>query len=268
MRALIRLILPVIAVLLASGCASQMAYDPVTGFCPPPEEGASEAMAASVGPASAVSEETVDQRLRALITVDDPWVRVNRGLYAFNAVFDEYIFLPIVNAYEAVVPEILRDRVHDFFANIDDFNNFGNLVLQGRVGPAGETAFRVLVNSSIGFAGLIDVASASGIPRYPEDFGQTLGCWGVGHGPYVMLPVLGPSNARDTVGRVVDSVVFWVVDPFGISSFQSDHPYLIALDGIDQRANIPFEYFSTGSPFEYDYIRLLYTKKRQADVRN
>jgi phospholipid-binding lipoprotein MlaA len=162
----------------------------------------------------------------------------------------------------------LQDRVSDFFANLKDVITFANLILQLKVGEAGETLFRVGVNSLMGMFGLFDLASELGMPRHQEDFGQTLGYWGVGNGPYLVVPVLGPSNVRDTAGWVTDTAAFSLVDPFQASSFQWEYPPVFALNVINQRKIQSFRYFETGSPFEYELIRFLYTKKRVIEIRN
>jgi phospholipid-binding lipoprotein MlaA len=209
-----------------------------------------------------------DDPIRRFVAVDDPIEPFNRGIYAFNAVFDEWVFVPALGAYTTVVPEVLRDRIGDFFANVRNLTTFANLVLQARPGAAAETALRFGVNTMLGLFGFVDLASAMGLPKYEEDFGQTLGVWGVDAGPYLVLPVLGPSNARDASGLAVDRGAFAAVDPFGYASLQSAHPEIVVLEAMDTRLKVPFRYFETGSPFEYEYVRLLYTRKRQLDIDN
>lgn len=207
--------------------------------------------------------DVLDQDEKYPFQVYDPWEGFNRGVYKFNAAFDRAVFLPVVRGYEWVTPEYLQDRVSDFFANLKDVITFANQVLQLKPGEAGLTAFRVGVNSLIGMLGLFDIATELGMPRYHEDFGQTLGYWGVGEGPYLVLPILGPSNVRDTAGWATDTAAFALADPFQASSFQWDHPPVFALNVINQRKIQSFRYFETGSPFEYDLVRFLYTKERR-----
>jgi phospholipid-binding lipoprotein MlaA len=183
-------------------------------------------------------------------------------------VFDRAIFLPVLQGYQWVTPEYLQSRVSDFFANLKDVMTFANLVLQLKIGRAGETLFRVGVNSLMGMFGLFDLATELGMPRYHEDFGQTLGHWGVGDGPYLVLPILGPSNLRDAAGWATDTAAFALVDPFQASSFQMEYPPVFALNVINQRKIQSFRYFETGSPFEYELIRFLYTKKREIEIEN
>lgn len=212
--------------------------------------------------------DTSDDGAAELIDVYDPWQGFNRGVYKFNAAFDRMIFLPVVQGYEWVTPVYLQDRVTDFFANLKDLITFANLVLQLKPAEAGQTAFRVGVNSLMGMFGLFDLATELGMPRYEEDFGQTLGYWGVGDGPYLVLPILGPSNVRDTAGWVTDTAAFALVDPFQASSFQMEYPPVFALNVINQRKIQSFRYFETGSPFEYELIRFLYTQKREIEIKN
>jgi phospholipid-binding lipoprotein MlaA len=114
--------------------------------------------------------------------------------------------------------------------------------------------------------GFFDVTSYEGIPRTKEDFGQTLGHWGAGEGPFLVLPILGPSNVRDTAGFATDTVAFALADPLTLSSMQTDYPAILALNIINRRYTQPFRYYETGSPFEYDLLRFLYTEKRRADI--
>ena len=198
--------------------------------------------------------------------VYDPWEGFNRGVYKFNAVFDEYVFLPVVNAYETVTPQFARTGVSNFFTNIGEITTFANEVLQFRFKKAGMTVFRFVANSTVGLLGLFDVTSYEGIPRTKEDFGQTLGVWGAGEGPFLVLPVLGPSNVRDATGFATDTVAFALADPLTLSSTQTEYPAILALNIINQRYVQPFRYYETGSPFEYDLLRFLYTEKRRADI--
>jgi len=214
------------------------------------------------------ADDTSEHVSTDLIAVYDPWQGFNRSVYKFNAAFDRAIFLPVLQGYELVMPDYLQDRVTDFFANLQDLITFANQVLQLKPADAGLTAFRVGVNSLMGMFGLFDLATELGMPRFQEDFGQTLGYWGVGDGPYLVLPILGPSNLRDAAGWATDTAAFAVVDPFQASSFQTEYPPVFALNVINQRKIQSFRYFETGSPFEYELVRFLYTQKREIEIRN
>ncbi|MBK8174078.1 MAG: VacJ family lipoprotein [Rhodospirillales bacterium] len=231
-----------------AGCAGTAA--------PPPDGGES-------GRSAATADEAPVSRL---IPVDDPLEGVNRRIYKFNAQADRYVLLPIVDAYQFVVPLVLRDRISDFFSNIGNLVTFANQILQLDFPDAGKTALRFGTNTMLGLFGFVDVASAMGMPKYQEDFGQTLGYWGLDGGPYIVLPILGPSNTRDTVGTATDTAAFAIVDPFGLSSLQSRYPPIVAADAINSRYVQSFRYFESGSPFEYELVRYLYTKKREVEI--
>jgi phospholipid-binding lipoprotein MlaA len=134
---------------------------------------------------------------------------------------------------------------------------------------------RIIVNSTVGLGGLIDVATPNGVVRVDEDFGQTLGFYGVGPGPYLVLPLLGPSNVRDTAGLAVDSLTYNLVTTELIGFLNMDEPEesilsygLTALYAIDKRHTESFRYFMTGSPFEYDLVRRLYLLKREFQIEH
>lgn len=217
------------------------------------------------GPLVASADGTDEAAKPSFIAVDDPWEGMNRNLYAFNALADRWVLLPVVDVYTDVVPWPFRDRISDFFANIGSLVTFANQILQLKFEPAFETAMRFGANSTLGMLGFVDIATPMGLPRYQEDFGQTLGYWGVRGGPYMVLPILGPSNVRDTAGLVTDTAAFAIIDPFGASSIQTQYPAILATDIVNARYVQPFRYFESGSPFEYDLVRFVYTKKRQVE---
>lgn len=199
--------------------------------------------------------------------VADPLEGANRRLYKFNAQFDRYVFIPVVETYVDVTPRFVRDRVSAFFLNIGEVNTFINAVLQASPRKAATTLTRFTVNSTIGLLGLFDVASRLGIPRESEDFGQTLGSWGVGAGPYLVLPVLGPSNVRDAVGTALDWATFSFIIPAGVEAEPAYMAAQYGLQPVDTRYRIPFRYHSTGSPFEYELVRFATMKARDVEVR-
>ncbi len=200
------------------------------------------------------------------IDVPDPLEPLNRAIYKFNAMFDRAIFVPITELYEFVTPIFAQDRVSDFFSNLSELDTFANSILQAKFERASRATVRFAVNSTVGLAGLFDPMTALGTHQQREDLGQTFGTWGAGEGPYLVLPILGPSNLRDTVGLIGDTVAYRVVDPFGLASFESDYPVILALRAVDQRHNQGFRYHETGSPFEYELLRLLYTEMRRLDI--
>jgi phospholipid-binding lipoprotein MlaA len=239
-----------IGVVLFSGCSTKPVMPEGEAIIPPDFS------------AQRVLGEDVEYLADTLIS--DPWEGFNRTMYRFNYRFDKYVFLPVVNAYKAVTPDVVETGIHNFMRNIQDVTTLVNSILQLDFEKTMNTTTRLAVNSTIGLAGFINVASD--VPRSDEDFGQTLGHYGVGTGPYLVLPFLGPSNVRDGVGLGVDWIVWseirnWMLD---IETWQ-DWGYTF-LRAIDIRAHTAFRYYETGSPFEYEWVRLLYTTKRELDV--
>ena len=135
----------------------------------------------------------------------DPWEPFNRSMYSFNDGLDTAVFKPVATAYQTVTPRVARQGVSNFFDNLGDAWSFVNNALQGQGEGAYNSIVRFTVNSTFGIGGLFDIASEAGIQRKKQDFGQTLGRWGVPTGPYVVLPFWGPSTVRDTAGMVVDA---------------------------------------------------------------
>jgi phospholipid-binding lipoprotein MlaA len=138
---------------------------------------------------------------------NDPIEPFNRGVFEVNLALDRAVLKPVATHYRDWVPQGVRDRVHDFVLNLNAPFVFANDVLQGEPDRAAQTLDRFIINSTAGLLGLVDVVGRTGGPRYhTEDFGQTLAVWGAGEGPYLMLPVFGPSNPRDAVGKGVEMV--------------------------------------------------------------
>jgi phospholipid-binding lipoprotein MlaA len=200
------------------------------------------------------------------VEVYDPMEGFNRGAYRFNYYFDKFLFLPIVATYQFIMPDYFEDRVSSFVDNVYEFNNFTNNLLQLKFKKTGITLSRFVINTTVGVAGLWDPSTHWGLRRQPEDFGQTLGHYGVGHGPYIVLPVFGPSNLRDTTGLVTDAVAFAVAGPPAWVDDDTTTLVFTGVAAVDKRKRMPFRYYGSGSPFEYEQIRLLYTKKRELDI--
>ncbi len=135
---------------------------------------------------------------------NDPFEPFNRAVFDANDAIDTALIKPLAEGYRAVVPEFVRDRIRAFIDNLQEPRIFVNNLLQGRVDAAGITFGRLYVNSTLGLAGLFDVATGRDLPRQTGDFGETLYFWGVDSGPYLVLPLLGPSNVRDAFGLAVD----------------------------------------------------------------
>ena len=197
----------------------------------------------------------------ALSESTDPFERVNRAVFSFNEVLDTYFLKPIAKGYQNFTPDFFQDRVGDFFGNVGEARNLANNLLQGKAHDAGVDTSRFLLNTTLGGLGLFDVAKRFGLDRNDEDFGQTLGAWGVQSGPYLMLPLLGPSTVRDGFGRIPDSYVSGM-------RYINDVPVrnsLMALDIVDTRADLlAAERLVTGD--KYSFIRNAYLQNREYKV--
>lgn len=183
----LRWVAEMLVVMVATGCAT----------APAPSAGASTA-------ASTVANASAAPAPARAATKGDPWEAFNRKVFALNEAIDEAVLQPVAKAYRDVVPELVRAGIGNAIGNVGDVWSAANQFAQGK-GQAGlEMSMRFLTNSFFGIAGLFDVASDLGIERQSEDFGQTLGRWGVGAGPYIVLPLLGPSSLRETAALPVD----------------------------------------------------------------
>ena len=198
--------------------------------------------------------------------VYDPWESWNRRVYHFNYRFDEWVFLPVVRGYRYVTPGLVRTGVNNFFGNLGDVPNLLNSLLQLKGKRSLQTTGRLLLNTTVGVAGLWDPASRIGLPRQSEDFGQTLGFYGVPDGPYVMLPLLGPSNLRDTGGKLFDFAAESQINCLNVSEVSSDHPEITGLQVVDMRHTTNLRYGQLNTPFEYDKIRFVYREARKLQI--
>lgn len=167
----------------------------------------------------------------------DPFEPTNRAVFAFNEAVDDAVVGPAARAYDAITPAPVQTGVRNVMTNLNQPVVFANALLQGDVHAAGDTAGRFLMNTTIGVGGLFDVATHEGVPEHRRDFGQTLARWGVGDGPYLVLPVLGPSNLRDASGRFVDRYPH----PLNWNEHESGEAWawtLRGLNGVDTRARL------------------------------
>ena len=139
----------------------------------------------------------------------DPLEGLNRGTYAFNDTLDRAVLKPVAKGYQTITPQFVRSGVSNAFMNIGEVATAFNSLLQGKPANAASDVGRFLVNSTLGVLGLFDVATPMGLEKHDEDFGQTLGTWGVGSGPFLVIPLMGPSTLRDATGRFVDSPLGW-----------------------------------------------------------
>lgn len=194
----------------------------------------------------------------------DPWESWNRKVFAFNDVLDESILKPVATAYRSVVPQLVRTGVSNVLGNIGDVWSAANQLLQGKVQDGLEMGIRVVTNTFFGFGGLLDWATPVGLTKRSEDFGQTLGRWGLGDGPYVVLPLLGPSSVRDTAGFVVDR-------PFSPSALPPTVYGRYAVTGltvIDTRARLlsTTELLDSVALDRYAFVRDAYLQRRRDAV--
>lgn len=191
----------------------------------------------------------------------DPFESFNRGVYSFNEGVDKAILRPAAEVYQAVLPQFIRSSVSNFFGNINDVITALNNLLQGKFTTAYSDLGRVAINSTLGVLGLFDVASEAGIEKNQEDFGQTLGWWGVGDGPFIMLPFLGPSSGRDTVGRVVD----YLSDPVTYVDPTRARNQLYGTRIVNRRAELldASTVLQTAALDPYEFVRDAYLQRRR-----
>jgi len=201
---------------------------------------------------------------------NDPIEGVNRFVFDVNLKLDEYALKPVAKGYRAAFPLLVRDGVHNFLDNLKSPIVFMNDVLQANVSGAHATFGRFLINSTIGIGGLFDIAGNNGLKGHSADFGQTLGVWGVPEGPYLVLPIFGPSNPRDTVGLVADSFA----DPFSILAEENGLTYLIfvraGVSAVDSRSRTIelYDDLQRNSLDFYSAARSLYRQRRQAEIQH
>ena len=191
----------------------------------------------------------------------DPLEPFNRAVFRFNTDFDNAFMRPLAKGYQAVTPEPVDRGITNFFSNIDDFTSFVNNILQFKMSRAGSDLGRIFMNSTVGILGFFDVATNAGLPSYKEDFGQTLGYWGIPPGAYFMLPIFGPSNLRDNVGFAGDIVT----DPF--FSIETGKIYwgFATLRVVDFRADrlTAGEILTDAALDPYIFLRDAYLQRRQ-----
>lgn len=195
---------------------------------------------------------------------NDPFEGFNRSIYTFNETVDGVLLKPVAIGYNAAMPDFANKGVTNFFSNIDDVVVMLNDIFQFKFAEAGRDAGRIGINSTLGVLGFIDVASMWDIPKRDEDFGQTLGYWGLNTGPYLVLPLLGPSDIRDASGRVVDSFI----DPVTYIRHIDSRNGLIILEAVDTRADLlsASKVFEEAALDPYLFMRDAYLQRRESQV--
>lgn len=204
--------------------------------------------------------------------IADPYEGFNRRMFAFNNGVDKYALAPAANVYKAVTPEFARDRVSDFLGNLRSPVTFANDVLQAEPSRAGTTLARFGINTTVGLLGLWDAAEHMGIDGHREDFGQTLAVWGVDSGPYLVMPLLGPTTPRDLFGRGVDAAI----DPVNYVQFDNDEDTDLAIrvglgivGAFNARVALDDQIETLNSqPEPYIALRRIYSSSRQAEIAN
>ncbi|OLL31932.1 ABC transporter [Burkholderia sp. SRS-W-2-2016] len=194
----------------------------------------------------------------------DPFEPVNRAIFSFNDGVDRYVAVPVAKGYQKVTPQPLRTAVSNFFSNLGDLTNAANALLQLKITDATEDIMRFAMNSVFGIGGLLDFATPAGLPKHHQDFGLTLGHWGVPSGPFLVLPLFGPSTVRDSMGLIVD-VKFNPINyiepatrnPLYVLQFVSTRSDLLGATDLLQQAALD----------KYSFVRDAYTQQRLSRLR-
>ncbi len=193
----------------------------------------------------------------------DPWEGANRQIYAVNDAADRWFLKPIANGYQWLFPAFVRRHIHNVFRNVGTPVVAANQLLQGKGRPAASDTTRFVVNTTLGVAGLFDVATAVGLPEHEEDFGQTLVVWGLGSGPFVMIPFRGPATATHALGVLVQSFV----NPLQLISPRRDRYIVYGVSFVDTRAQLlAIESLLTGD--EYLFMRDAYLQRREYLIKD
>ncbi len=194
----------------------------------------------------------------------DPWEGMNRATYAFNDKFDKAIFRPVARGYRNAVPHVVQTGIRNVFDNVDTTIIMVNDLLQGQFTPFMHDTSRLLVNTVIGIGGLFDPATAMGLEKNDRDFGQTLGKWGLQPGPYLVLPFLGPSDVRDTVGKVGDT--YGTPRTYIKNTYWNYGSWL--LEKVDARSRyLEADHLIDSAYDPYAFLRNAYLQNRQFKVR-
>ncbi len=223
-------------------------------------------VATLLGPAAGLAQnvQPVDESMQSAVNPGatdqrDPYENWNRRVYRFNETIDDWFLRPVASTYRSLMPGVADRAVTNFFNNLTELRNFANSLLQLKPESAVVATGRFTYNTVFGLGGLFDVATAFDLPERPEDFGQTLGYWGVSSGPYLMLPFMGPSNPRHLSGFVTDNILL----PSAWDLAEEPEVYAArALQLVDKRADlIPAENFISGDA--YIFVRNAFLQRRE-----
>jgi phospholipid-binding lipoprotein MlaA len=193
----------------------------------------------------------------------DPLEPINRAVFGFNEAFDDVLMKPVAKGYRAIFPEIVRAGVTNFFSNIDDVWIAANNLLQGKPENGLQDVMRVAINTVFGLGGLIDVASDAGLDKHDEDFGQTFGRWGVGSGPYIVIPFFGPSTVRDGIALFG---LDYKVDPVWNINDVPARNSLFSVRAVDRRTNAldAVQALEGAALDKYRFVRDSYLQRRRS----
>lgn len=203
-------------------------------------------------------------------TNKDPLEGINRGIYKFNDVADRYAMKPVAKAYKAVAPTPVRTGISNFFSNLGTLTTIVNDLLQLKFAQAFTDAGRFVINSTFGIAGFIDVASMDNVPKHQEDFGQTLGYWGVGSGAYLVLPIIGPSTIRDASGLFIDTVTSDPITYLHNTGQIRAHNQVRAVQLLDKRTQLldATDLVDNASIDPYAFMRDAYLQRRASLIQD
>lgn len=200
-------------------------------------------------------------------TNDDPLEGYNRGMFAVNEAVDTVLIEPVARGYRFIAPKPIRWRIGNMADNLGEPLSMMNAFLQGNFTQGMTNFWRFIINSTIGIAGMHDVAATAGLAAHEEDFGQTFAVWGAGSGPYIVLPILGPSNLRDTTGRIAD----WFADPINVAVNDHNTSLWLALsEGLVTRERLidPIDDIYASSLDPYASFKSIYEQRREAEIND
>ena len=195
----------------------------------------------------------------------DPWEGFNRGVYSFNETMDDFIFNPVAKVYDFITPDVVDDGVSNFFSNIAQIPVIANDLLQFKFDQAANDTVRLFLNSTLGLFGFFDIAGEGNLHSSKEDFGQTLGHWGIGPGPYLVVPFFGPATVRDATGFAVDRSL---LSPIAHIDDDLTRAGLLTLNYVDFKSDIlsTTDLIGDAALDEYDFIKNAYFEKRSSQI--
>ena len=197
----------------------------------------------------------------------DPLEGFNRGVYGFNQGMDKVLFNPLGKLYRAITPDFIDKGITNFFSNLNEIAVVANDIMQFKISQAFSDAVRFIFNSTLGLLGFYDVSSTMGLDKHNEDFGQTLGVWGVGSGPYLMVPFFGPTTLRDATGFIVDQ---GILNPVFYLNNDELRAGLLTIRYIDFKSDLlsTNKLISDAALDEYEFIKNAYFEKRESQIND